>query len=76
MSRKKKRIPGKELFRRGVIAGFGWSLGVTVGFVVISTVVLTIFNTLGGLPIIGSFIAGIVEETQNQIFLRNPLYRD
>jgi phage shock protein PspC (stress-responsive transcriptional regulator) len=63
-----------KTFKEGFIGGLGWSFGVTIGFVVISTIVVAILNALGGLPIIGSFIAAIVRETQNQLLRRTPLY--
>lgn len=62
-------------FKEGFIGGFGWSFGVTVGFVIISTIVVGTLNMLGGLPIVGHFIANIVESTQYQLDSRNPLLR-
>lgn len=70
LTEKPGRLTGRELFRRGFIAGLGWSLGATVGVVVISTVVVWILNILGGLPLVGNFIANIVEETQFQLLSR------
>jgi len=58
-------------FREGFISGIGWSFGVTVGFVVVSTVIALTLNILGGLPVIGKFIASIVEETQVQLERRS-----
>ena len=57
----------RQLFKEGVVAGVGWAAGVTIGFVLLSTVLVVFFNFLGGLPVIGSWIAKIVEATQEQL---------
>ncbi len=57
----------KGLFKDGFISGFGWSFGVTVGFVVISIVVVNALKLLGGLPVVGGFIANVVDATQAQL---------
>jgi hypothetical protein len=62
-----------ELFRRGFVSGIGWSFGVTIGFVLVSTLIVLIFNYLGGIPRIGNFIANIVEETQVQLSKRSVI---
>lgn len=70
LTEKTERIPGKELFRRGFIAGIGWAFGATLGLVIVSTLVVGVLNLLGGLPLIGGFLASLVEETQNQLLFR------
>ena len=60
-------------FKQGFIQGVGWSFGVTFGFVIISIILYFILRSLGGLPLIGSWIAKIVEATQLQLLKRNPL---
>lgn len=67
-------IPYNELLKEGFVAGIGWAFGVTLGFVIISTLIIFLFRQLGGLPVIGTWIANIVQETQNQLLLRNPLF--
>ena len=62
-------------FKQGIISGIGWAFGVTIGFVLISTLIVFILNLLGGLPLIGNWIAGIVEVTQTQLQERTPVYR-
>ncbi len=57
----------KGLFKDGFISGMGWAFGVTVGFVVISIVVVNFLKLLGGLPVVGVFIANIVDATQVQL---------
>ena len=65
-------IPYNELLKEGFMAGVGWAFGVTVGFVIISTVLVFTLKALGGLPLIGSWIASIVNETQAQLLKRTP----
>lgn len=68
-------IPYNELIKEGFFAGIGWAFGVTVGFVIISSLLVTMLKFLGGLPFIGSLIANIVEETQIQLLKRNIIIR-
>lgn len=63
-------IPYNELLKEGFMAGIGWSFGVTVGFVIISSVLVLVLRSLGGLPLIGSWIATVVEATQSQLIRR------
>lgn len=74
-----KRITEKhkqkiELLKDGFFAGVGWAFGVTVGFVLISSLIVLVLQNLGGLPLIGSWIASIVEETQKQLIRRTPVF--
>jgi len=74
-----KRIRGNhketfELLKDGFFAGIGWAFGVTVGFVLVSSLIVLILRNLGGLPLIGSWIARVVEETQNQLIRRTPVF--
>ena len=66
-------IPYNELLKEGFFAGLGWAFGVTVGFVILSTILVVFLKFLGGLPLIGSWIASIVEVTQEQLIRRTPL---
>lgn len=61
----------KKLFKEGVVAGMGWAMGVTIGFVLLSTILVFVLKGLGGLPFIGSWIAAIVESTQEQLLRRS-----
>lgn len=60
-------------FKQGFISGLGWSFGVTVGFAIISTILVLVLSTLGGLPLIGDWIASIVEATNNSLLKRSIL---
>jgi len=68
-------IPYNELLKEGFFAGLGWAVGVTVGFVILSTILVMFLKFLGGLPLIGSWIASIVEATQEQLIRRTPFIR-
>jgi hypothetical protein len=61
-----------KLFLNGFIQGMGWSFGVTLGFIIISILLVYVLKLLGGMPLIGNFIAGIVESTLEQIKFRTP----
>lgn len=61
---KKNQNEKFDIFKKGFVGGMGWALGVTVGLVVISSLLVVLLNYLGGVPIIGKWIAGIVEATQ------------
>ncbi len=64
-----------KAIKQGFINGIGWAAGVTVGFVIVSTIIVWILNALGGLPVVGGWIADIVEATQAQLARRTPLVR-
>ena len=67
------KIKKAKLFKEGFIKGFGWSFGVTVGFVVVSTILVWILKAAGGLPVVGNFFASIVESTVEQLSKRTPV---
>lgn len=68
-------IPYNELLKEGFFAGIGWAFGVTIGFVVVSTLLVFIFSRLGGLPLVGNWIADLVQETQAQLIKRTPVFK-
>lgn len=61
-----------QLMKEGIYSGIGWAVGATLGFAIVSTIVVFAFNMLGGLPLIGEFAANVVKETQVQLGARNP----
>jgi len=63
----------RKMFLRGLIAGIGWAFGVTIGFAIISALLVTVFSSLGGLPLIGDWVASVVESTQESLLKRTPL---
>lgn len=56
--------------REGIIKGFFWSIGVSLGFVFTSLVIVTILSRLVTFPVIGDFVAQVVEATQNSLQTR------
>ena len=68
-----KDRPIKHLLKQGFYSGIGWAAGVTVGFAIISTILITVFGRLGGLPIIGGWIASVVGATTDQLSNRTPI---
>jgi hypothetical protein len=63
-----------QVFKEGLIRGIGWAFGVTIGFVIISTILIFVLRSLGGLPVIGAWIASIVEATLSQLAKRTPVF--
>ncbi|MFH1289101.1 MAG: DUF5665 domain-containing protein [Patescibacteria group bacterium] len=62
-----------QVFLRGIISGIGWSLGTIIGFAIIIVLATYIFNALGKLPLIGDFLANIVEVTNKAIETKGGL---
>lgn len=69
-----KPVPIKELVKRGFYSGIGWAFGATVGFVIVSTILIFILSRVGGLPVIGNFLASIVQSTLEQLAKRTPVF--
>jgi len=49
--------------KEGIVKGFFWSVGVSLGFAVITTLLVFVFSRAETLPIIGHAIASIVQAT-------------
>lgn len=62
-----------KLLRSGFYSGLGWAVGVTLGFALVSTIIVFILNQLGGIPFIGSWLASIVQATTDQLSVRTPV---
>lgn len=63
----------KNLVRRGFYSGIGWAFGVTVGFALVSTLLVFVLQRLGGIPLIGAWIATLVRATLEQLAERTPI---
>ena len=48
-------------FSTAFIAGIGWSLGASLGFALLITLLTYVLNLLGGLPLVGRFFGQITE---------------
>ncbi len=67
-----EKTPLYTLFKQGLVSGIGWAFGVTVGFVLISSLMVFVLGRLGGLPLIGDWLASVVDATLAQLSLRTP----
>ena len=65
-----EKISLKRAFLQGFVGGIGWGLGASIGLVIIFWILGWVFSLLGGLPLIGNFIADIVSATQEALKLR------
>jgi hypothetical protein len=74
MAKKEKKTSYWELLKKGVIRGIGWAFGATIGFAIVSTILIIILRQAGGLPLVGSFIATIVDSTLEQLVQRSPIF--
>lgn len=63
----------RKLFTRSIISGIGRGVGIAIGFTLITVALLYFLRVLGALnlPIIGDYIADIVEIVQNQLQMRS-----
>lgn len=62
----------RTMFLKGIVAGIGWAFGVTIGFIIISTILAFLLKNAGGLPLVGDWIANVVESTIEQLSKRAP----
>lgn len=69
-----KKINYLRLLKRGIVRGMGWAFGATIGFAIVSTVLVFVLRKAGGLPLVGSFIATIVDATIDQLVNRSPIF--
>lgn len=71
-----KKRPKRDIFKAGIVGGLGWAFGVTIGFAIISIIIIFLIDRAGGIPLIGDWIANVVEATQTQLELRKPYYQE
>ena len=63
----------RELLKRGFYSGIGWAFGATIGFAIISTILAFLLNQIGGIPLLGGWIARVVDATLGQLSTRTPI---
>lgn len=63
----------RELLKRGFYSGIGWAFGATIGFAIVSTILVFLLSRIGATPILGGWIAKIVESTLQQLSVRTPV---
>ena len=61
------KLSYNRAFFLNLVGGIGWALGMTVGFAILVSLISLIFSYLGGLPLIGSFFASIIDQTLTAI---------
>ncbi len=54
-------------FVKGFLSGLGWMIGATIGFALLLTFLTLVLNWIDGLPIIGQFLANIIEATNTAL---------
>lgn len=59
-----------KIFYKSFVAGTGWVFGVTVGFTLLISLLSFVMGQLGGLPVIGNFVASLVEVTKDALINR------
>ena len=61
-----------EQLKDGFFRGIGWAVGVSLGFAFVSTVLLFVLSRIDTLPVIGNFVASVVEATVKSLAVRSP----
>ena len=56
--------------KHGIFKGIGWSFGVTFGFALVSVIIATFLSQFVSIPVIGNFVASVVEATQASLSSR------
>lgn len=59
-----------DKLKTGFLTGLGSAIGLTVGFALVSTLLINVIRLGGGLPLVGSFFASIVSATQASLETR------
>lgn len=49
------------------VKGIFWSLGATIGFALVSTIFVVLLSSINTVPIIGNFVAQVVEQTERNL---------
>ena len=68
-----EKVDLKKVFAKNFVAGIAWGVGASIGLSLIFTVATTILRWLGGLPIIGSFLADVIEATVKALEIRKRI---
>jgi len=68
-----KKIDLRRVFVKNFVAGIAWGIGASIGLSLIFTVTTAILRWLGGLPIIGNFLADVIEATIKALEIRKRI---
>jgi len=63
----------KGFFKKGLFTGIGWAFGVTIGFAIISTILVFVLRQFEKLPFVGDGFEEIITTTEETIQKRTPL---
>jgi len=61
----------KQIFINNIIGGVGWAIGATVGLAVVLAILGFIAHQVNVVPVIGTFISAILNNVQQQQYLRH-----
>ena len=64
----------KTLLKNGFFSGIGWAFGATIGFTIVSTILVVVLKSAGGLPFVGGLIASIVQATLDNLLQNTPVF--
>ena len=53
--------------KEGIVKGIFWSIGVTIGFAIVSTFIVAILSQVDTVPVIGNFVAQVVTQTEKSL---------
>lgn len=53
--------------KKGLVGGVFWSIGVSIGFAIVSAFIAAFLSRVDTIPMIGNFVAAVVEQTQNNL---------
>ncbi len=62
-----------EIFLKSLVGGVGWAIGATLGFALLIYILGFILGRLGGLPLIGDWMARLIEVTNEALEIRKAL---
>ena len=62
-----KSVKLSKIFVMNIVGGIAWAFGVTLGFVILATIVSGILTYLGGLPLVGNWFADLFFMIQTSI---------
>ena len=51
----------------GFVGGIGWAAGASIGFALLVALLSLLFNLLGGIPFLGTFVGQIAQQAQEYL---------
>ena len=66
------KIKLHRAFLLNFIGGMGWAFGMTVGFAFLAYIISLILCAIGGVPLIGTFFANVINQTQDALNSKTP----